>query len=88
MLAAKHNPFGAGRIRALDYIPQEMSWTQLLARLKTLDYTAAIVGPHGSGKTTLLRHLEQRLGQANLPTAMLFVSLYWFSGNWTKCLSV
>lgn len=75
MLAARHNPFGAGRLGTIDYIPQELSWEQLLIRLKALDYTAALIGPHGSGKTTLLRGLEKRLRQAGIPTAMLFVSL-------------
>ncbi|NLW84636.1 MAG: hypothetical protein GXY41_09595 [Phycisphaerae bacterium] len=75
MLAARHNPFGAGHLGTIDYIPQKLSWEQLLIRLKELDSTAALVGPHGSGKTTLLKSLEKRLREAGIPTAMLFVSL-------------
>lgn len=75
MIAAKNNPFGAGRIRAIGYLPQEVSWPQIEARLKRLDYTAAVVGPHGSGKSTLLRSLEKRLNQCGIQTEKLFINL-------------
>ena len=75
MIAAKNNPFGVQRIQAIGYIPQELSWQQVKARLKQLDYTASIVGPHGSGKTTLLRHLEKQLSQSGIQTKKLFINL-------------
>jgi hypothetical protein len=75
MIAAKNNPFGAQRIQAIGYLPQELSWQQVKTRLKQLDYTGAIVGPHGSGKTTLLRHLEKQLSQSGIQTKKLFINL-------------
>ena len=75
MITAKNNPFGAQRIKGIGYLPQEVSWQQVKARLKQLDYTAAIVGPHGSGKTTLLRHLEKQLSQSSIQTKKLFINL-------------
>ena len=75
MIAAKNNPFGAKRIQAIGYLPQELSWRQIETRLNQLDDTAAIVGPHGSGKTALLRNLETRLSQCGVSTAMLFINL-------------
>ena len=75
MIAAKNNPFAAGRIRRIGYISHEPSFERIEARLKQLDYTAAIVGPHGSGKSTLLRHLEPGLSQRSIPTTTLFINL-------------
>lgn len=75
MISARHNPFAANRIQATDYIWQNLSYQQIETRLKELDYTASIVGPHGSGKTALLRHLEERLSQNRISTKMLFISL-------------
>ena len=76
MIAAKNNPFGAKRIRAIGYLPQELSFQQLKTRLKQLDYTAAIVGPHGSGKTTLLRNMDKQLSLSDVQTKNLFINLY------------
>lgn len=75
MIAAKNNPFGVQRIQAIGYLPQEVSWQQVKTRLKQLDDTAAIVGPHGSGKTTLLRHLEKQLSRSGIQTKKLFINL-------------
>ena len=75
MIAAKNNPFGAKRIRAIGYLPQELSWQQVKTQLKQLDYTAAIVGPHGSGKSTLLRDIEKQLSQSGIQTKKLFINL-------------
>jgi hypothetical protein len=75
MIAAKNNPFGAQRIQAIGYLPQDLPWQQVKTRLKQFDYTGAIVGPHGSGKTTLLRHLEKQLSQSGIQTKKLFINL-------------
>ena len=74
MIAAKDNPFAMGRVHALGYQPQELSWESIDARLEQLNFTAAITGPHGSGKTTLLEHLETRLADKGIETQKLFVS--------------
>ena len=75
MIVAKNNPFTANRIRSIGYIPQGLPLEQIESRLKQLDHTAAIVGPHGSGKTTLLQHLEKQLNQSGIQTKMLFINL-------------
>ena len=58
-MKARENPFSSSRILKVRYIPQNMSWDQLLSRLESLSYRAAIVGPEGSGKTTLLEELSK-----------------------------
>lgn len=75
MISAKDNPFGASRIRAIGYISQIPPEPHLVNRLKKLNYTAAIVGPHGSGKSTLLRHLEKQVSQNGIETKTLFLNL-------------
>jgi hypothetical protein len=60
---AHRNPFRVGRTDALEYVPVGEDWPDMLARLESLDYRAAIVGPHGSGKTTLIGSLIPRLEQ-------------------------
>lgn len=74
MIRAKDNPFAAHRFEALGYLEQDLSWEAMLERLRRLDHTAAIVGPHGSGKTTLLRNLARRLHQNGYDTRQLFTS--------------
>lgn len=61
MLRARDNPFAVERVLQLRYRFRRDDWPSLLARLKSLRYRAAIVGPHGSGKTTLLEELGDRL---------------------------
>ncbi len=56
------NPFAAHRLDALPFHPQGVTWPELLTRLETLSFRAAIVGPEGSGKTALLEQLPGRLG--------------------------
>ena len=60
-MRARDNPFAVDRVLAVRYKPQGCTWDELLARLKSLRYRAAIVGPHGTGKTTLLEDLAPRL---------------------------
>jgi len=58
---ARDNPFRSDRIQALRYRFLDGAWEGLWARLESLGYRAAIVGPQGSGKTTLLEELAVRL---------------------------
>ncbi len=55
--AAHNNPFRMQQVEQVRFEPQDTDWPTLLRRLETLNYRAAIVGPHGSGKTTLLENL-------------------------------
>ena len=75
MIRAKDNPFRVSKIEALGYIPQTMPLEQIQQRLKQLNNTAEIVGPHGSGKTTLLRELEKHIGRGGVETQKLFMNL-------------
>ena len=60
-MKARDNPFKTDRVLGVRYRLQGGTWGELLARLKKLDYRAAIVGPKGAGKTTLLEDLEPML---------------------------
>jgi hypothetical protein len=61
MLKAKLNPFASDRVLSrVRYLPQAVSWDELIARLERLRFRASIVGPEGSGKTTLLEDLSVR----------------------------
>jgi len=60
-MRARDNPFRTDRVLELRYRLLEGTWDGLLARLGSLRYRAAIVGPKGSGKTTLLEDLAPRL---------------------------
>jgi len=57
-MKARDNPFSTDRVLRVRYRLTDMTWPQLLSRLESFDYRAAIVGPNGSGKTTLLEDLE------------------------------
>jgi hypothetical protein len=64
MMRARDNPFATEHVLRLRYQfrkPGGDGWPVLLARLESLRYRAAIVGPHGSGKTTLLEDLGRKL---------------------------
>ena len=73
-MKAGENPFRTERLERVTLrLPDGVTWTGLLNRLRELKYRAAIVGPHGSGKTTFLEHLAPflsaegfRLRQARL----------------------
>jgi len=61
-MRAADNPFTVQKVRRIRYRPAGgVTWEALLARLESLGYRAAIVGPHGRGKTTLLEDLAPRL---------------------------
>ena len=62
LMRARDNPFKTDRVLGVRYRFRDGSWEELLARLKRLNYRAAIVGPDGAGKTTLLEDLEPMLG--------------------------
>ena len=57
-MKARENPFRTERVIAtIRYACSDGDLDTLVARLATLGYRAAIVGPHGAGKTTLLEDL-------------------------------
>jgi len=59
---ARDNPFASDRVESLRYrLPDGLTWDELLWRLASLRFRAALVGPHGRGKTTLLEDLAPRL---------------------------
>jgi hypothetical protein len=59
---ARENPFRAERVIAtIRYTCPDGDLDSLIAKLATLRYRAAIVGPHGAGKTTLLEDLGRAL---------------------------
>lgn len=60
-MRAGDNPFNVQKLRSIRYRLSGQTWDGLLERLATLDWRAAIVGPHGHGKTTLLEDLMPRL---------------------------
>jgi hypothetical protein len=74
MIRPADNPFRSERIDGLDYRPQDVSWSQILHRLDSLELRAAIVGPHGSGKTTLLNDLGRRFGKQGFQVRSLFMN--------------
>jgi len=69
---AADNPFRVQRIHALAYRAPNYDRDALLARLETLDYRAAIVGPHGHGKSTLLNELAEALADHGWTCHFLF----------------
>lgn len=60
-MRAGDNPFTVQKLRSIRYRLSGQTWDDLLERLASLDWRAAIVGPHGHGKTTLLEDLAPRL---------------------------
>ncbi len=73
-MRARENPFSTNRLENLNFRPQGTSWEELIARLKELNYRAAIIGPQGSGKTRLLETLAERLAEDGFQTLYLRVS--------------
>jgi hypothetical protein len=61
-MRARDNPFATARVHRIRYrLPDGLEWEPLLARLQTLNWRGAIVGPEGAGKTTLLEDLAPKL---------------------------
>jgi hypothetical protein len=60
---ARDNPFAVQRVLEVRYRLSGITWEELLARLESLRFRAALVGPHGHGKTTLLEDLGARLAE-------------------------
>jgi ABC-type transport system involved in cytochrome bd biosynthesis fused ATPase/permease subunit len=60
-MTARANPFRAQCVDALKFQPQNAAWQEIMARLETLNFRAAIIGKHGRGKTTLLENLAPLL---------------------------
>ena len=65
------NPFRASCMDALEYRLRGTTWDALLSRLRSLDYRAAIVGPHGVGKSTLLRRMAKKLESTGKSTRLI-----------------
>lgn len=60
-LRARDNPFRVERMLSIRFAPLDASWDELLSRLQSLEWRAAICGAEVSGKTTLLEDLAARL---------------------------
>ena len=73
-MRARDNPFAMDRIHAIRFRPQGGTFLEVLARLRELNYRAAIVGPDGSGKTTLLEDLERLFAEQGIKTRTVFVN--------------
>lgn len=73
-MRARDNPFSVDRVQTIRYRLQTGTFADLLARLKELNYRAAVIGPDGSGKTTLLEDLQKALAQQGIRTRMVFVN--------------
>jgi hypothetical protein len=71
---ARDNPLATHRVLAIRYRPLDMTWTQLLDRLRELNYRAAIVGPKGTGKTTLIEDLANRLAARGLAPRLIHLT--------------
>ncbi len=75
MITAKNNPFATDRILQIRYMPQTCTWDELLSRLESLHYRAAIVGSDGTGKTTLIEDIARRLTEHGLSCRSIFVTM-------------
>jgi len=71
---ARENPFRTECVEQVRYRFLDGTWAGLMARLKDLDYRAALVGPDGSGKTTLLEELAPRLTELGFGVRRLFLN--------------
>jgi hypothetical protein len=60
-MKARDNPLATHRVLAIRYRPLNMTWEQILNRLRQMNYRGAIVGPKGTGKTTLIEDLSAHL---------------------------
>ena len=60
-MRARDNPFATARIHEIRYRFDRTTWEELMARLESMGWRGAIVGPEGAGKTTLLEDFVPRL---------------------------
>ena len=61
-MRARDNPFATACVHRIRHrLPDGLTWEDLLARLESMNWRAAIVGPEGAGKTTLLEDFAPRL---------------------------
>ncbi len=65
---ARNNPFSSRHVESLAYQYPGISVYDIMARLKGLNYRAAIVGPEGSGKTTLMETIGAGLQKEGFQT--------------------
>ncbi len=75
MITAKNNPFATDRVLQIRYMPQTCTWDELLARLESMHYRAAIIGADGTGKTTLIEDIRRRLTEQGLSCRSIFVTM-------------
>ncbi len=75
MITAKNNPFATDRVLQIRYMPQTCTWDELLARLESMHYRAAIVGSDGTGKTTLIEDIAHRLTEQGLSCRSIFITM-------------
>lgn len=73
-MKARDNPFSSDRVLRVRYRPQGETWDDILRRLSTLHYRAALVGPHGTGKTTLLEDLAPHLAAQGFSIRQAFLN--------------
>ncbi len=73
-MRARDNPFSVDRVHAIRFRPLDITFDEILLRLRELNYRTAITGPDGSGKTTLLEDLQPILQRKGLKTRMVFVN--------------
>jgi len=73
-MKARDNPFAVEHVHAIRYRPLHATFDQILARLRELNYRAAITGPEGSGKTTLLEDLERTFRAGGIKTNLVLVN--------------
>ena len=63
-MRARDNPFATVHVHRIRYrLPDGLTWEDLLARLESMNWRGAIVGPEGAGKTTLLEDFAPRLSE-------------------------
>ena len=75
MITAKNNPFATDRVLQIRYMPQTCTWDELLVRLESMHYRAAIIGADGTGKTTLIEDIRRRLTEQGLSCRSIFVTM-------------
>ena len=73
-MKARDDPFAVERIQTIRYRPLHTSFDRIPARLRELNYRAAIIGPEGSGKTMLLEDLQRLLERKGWRTRLVFVN--------------